>query len=85
MEAVSYTFLRQNLKKVLARIADTSDTFIITRRNGKNMIMLSQEDYDSLEETAYLMRSPANLKMLQESLKDIEEGNTIPFALFESV
>lgn len=85
MEAVTFTFLRQNLKKVLDQIADTRDTFIITRRNGKNMIMLSQEDYDSLEETAYLMRSPANLRMLQESLKDIEEGNTIPFALFESV
>lgn len=85
MEAFSYTFLRQNLKKVFDQISDTKDACLITRRNGKNMIMLSQEDYDSLEETAYLMRSPANLRMLQESLKDIEEGNTIPFTLFESV
>jgi toxin YoeB len=43
------------------------------------MMVLPQEAYDPLAETAYLMRSPANLKMLQESLKDIEEGITIPF------
>lgn len=48
------------------------------------MIMMSQEEYDSLMETSYLLRCPNNLKMLQESLKDIDAGNTIPFDLNES-
>jgi antitoxin YefM len=83
MASVAHIFLEEDLKKVLEQITDTSDTFIITRRYGKNMIVLPEEAYDILAETAYLMRSPANLKMLKEAIDEIEKGNTMEFEVPE--
>lgn len=41
---------------------------MITRRSGENVVVLSEEDYSSLEETAYLLRSPANARQLLEAV-----------------
>ncbi len=47
---------------------------IVTRRNGDNVIMVSYDDCASIEETAYLLKSPENAKRLRESIKSFEEG-----------
>lgn len=81
MEAVSYTYLRQHLKKVLDHVSDAHETLIVTRKNGQNMVIVSQEDYNAMEETAYLMKSPANFERLKTSLINSEKGNIQPFEL----
>lgn len=81
MEAVSYTYLRQHLKKVLDHVSDAHETLIVTRKNGQNMVIVSQEDYNAIEETAYLMRSPANFERLKMSFENSEKGNIQPFKL----
>jgi antitoxin YefM len=81
MEAVSYTYLRQHLKKVLDYVAEGHETMIVTRKNGQNMVIVSQEDYNAMEETAYLMRSPANFERLEAALKNSSEGKIMPFEL----
>lgn len=79
MHAVSYTYLRQNLKEVLDRVADQHDSLIVTRKNGENMVILSQNDFQALEETVYLMSSPKNLDRLRTAIHNSETGNVVRF------
>ena len=77
---VSYSEMRKNLKHYLDQVCDTHEPLTIQRRRGQPVIVISQEDYDSLEETAYLSRSPRNLQRLLKaksrhdgvSLEDIQ-------------
>ena len=53
------------------------DPVIITRKRDQAVVMISLEDYEALEETAYLLRSPANAKRLIASIEAAEQGNTM--------
>lgn len=75
MNAITYTSVRENLAKTMQKVCEDHDPVIITRRNNKAVIMLSLEDYDALNETAYLLQNPANAKRLMESINDLESGN----------
>jgi antitoxin YefM len=55
-------------------ICDDHQAVVITRKNERSVVMISLEDYESLEETAYLLRSPKNMKRLIESMTDLEKG-----------
>jgi len=74
MKAISYTAVRSNLSKTMESICDDHEPVIITRKSERSVVMLSLEDYEALEETAYLLRSPKNLKRLIESISRIEKG-----------
>ena len=80
MSAVSYTYLRQNLKEVFDLISDTHEAMIVTRKNGCNMVVVSEADYNAMEETGYLMHSSANLERLKSSLGHSLEGDVRPFS-----
>ena len=62
MKAISYTAARENLAATMDEVCNDRDPVIITRKRGQAVVMLSLEDYESLEETAYLLRSPANAR-----------------------
>lgn len=72
MEAISYTAARANLAKTMEKVCDDHAPVIITRRNGGAVVMLSLKDYQALEETAYLLRSPANARRLLDSVAELE-------------
>lgn len=72
--SVSYSKLRQNLKSYIDKVCDNSDAVLIKRSNGENAVLISEEDYNSLDETAYLLRSKANKDTILDSLKELEEG-----------
>lgn len=74
MEAISYTNARSNLAKTMEKVCEDHDPVIITRRNENSVIMMSLEDYQALEETAYLLRSPKNARRLLESIAQLESG-----------
>ena len=74
MKALSYTALRSNLAKTMEKVCDDHEPIIITRKSEGAVVMLSLEDYESLEETTYLLRSPKNVKRLIESVSQLEEG-----------
>lgn len=74
MKTVSYTNARQNLAKTMRRVCDDHDPVIITSNGSASVVMLSLEDFESLEETSYLLRSPKNAKRLLESIAQIEKG-----------
>lgn len=83
MKAVSYTALRSNLAKTMESVCEDHEPIIITRKSEGAVVMLSLEDYESLEETTYLLRSPKNLKRLVESIAQLEQGNGLEQALAE--
>lgn len=64
MDTLSYSKLRANLKSALDRAVDDHEVIVVERAKGGDAVLLSREDYDSLAETAYLLRSPANAKRL---------------------
>ena len=72
MKAVSYTAARENLAATMDKVCEDRDPVIITRKRNQAVVMLSLEDYESLEETAYLLRSPANAKRLQAAIESLE-------------
>jgi antitoxin YefM len=74
MDARSYTAVRNNLSETLDKVCDDHEPVFITRRNGKTVVMLSLEDYRSMEATIYLMRSPKNAAELAESIAQAEAG-----------
>jgi len=78
MKAMSYTAARSNLAKTMESICDDHEPVIITRKNERSVVMLSLEDYEALEETAYLLRSPKNMKRLIESISRFENGEGKP-------
>jgi antitoxin YefM len=77
MTAISYTAARENLASTMDKVCNDHDPVIITRNRDQAVVMMSLEDYSSWEETAYLMRSPANARRLLESIAEIEKGKNV--------
>jgi antitoxin YefM len=69
MDTFTYTKLRANLKTALDRAVDNHEVIVVERAKGGDAVLISREDYDSMAETAYLLRSPANAKQLLAALK----------------
>ena len=64
MNAITYTAARENLASTMDKVCDDREPVIITRNRDQAVVMVSLEDYKAMEETAYLMRSPANARRL---------------------
>ena len=64
MHAITHTSVRANLASVMDRVCDDHEPLIITRNGEQAVVMLSLEDYKALEETSYLLRTPANARRL---------------------
>ncbi len=64
MDAMTYSTLRANLASTMDRVCNDHEVLIITRNGDQAVVMLSLEDYKTLEETAYLLRTPTNAKRL---------------------
>ena len=74
MNAITYTEARETLAETIRRVCRDHDPVVITRKRENSVVMISQEDYDSLTETAYLLRSPKNARRILDSIKELEEG-----------
>ena len=74
MKAITYTAARENLASTMQRVCDDHDPVIITRRRDQAVVMMSFDDYESLEETAYLLRSPKNAKRLRQAVDQLRAG-----------
>ncbi len=78
MRVTSYSELRRNLAAAIDRVSADREPVVITRDRGKPMaVLMSMEDFASLEETRHLLRSPANAERLLSSIAELEsEGGT---------
>ena len=66
--AISYSEMRKHLKQNFDRVCSDHIPILVTRKNGENIVVISEDDFQSLQETAYLCQSPKNLSRLIESL-----------------
>jgi antitoxin YefM len=83
MNAITYTAARANLARTMDRVCEDHEPIIITRNSDQSVVMLSLDDYSALEETAYLLRSPANAGCLLESIAELDQGSGTERALEE--
>ena len=74
MNAITYTAARENLASTMDKVCEDREPVIITRNRDQAVVMVSLEDYKAMEETAYLMRSPANARRLLASIMQLESG-----------
>jgi antitoxin YefM len=77
MKSLTYTEARENLANTINRVCEDNAPVMITRRRDQSVVMLSLSEYESLQETAHLLRSPANAKRLFDSLDSIKRGKLI--------
>ncbi|MEI6787609.1 MAG: type II toxin-antitoxin system prevent-host-death family antitoxin [bacterium] len=83
MNAITYTEARETLAETIRRVCQDHDPIIITRKREDSVVMIALDDFESLTETAYLLRSPRNTRRLLDSIKELEEGKGIERALAE--
>lgn len=74
MLAVNYTNLRDNMKTYMDKVTDDCETMIVTRKDNKHVVILSEEAYNNLMENAYVMGNKANYDWLMESKAQLENG-----------
>ena len=74
MDSISYTAARNSLAKTMERVCNDHAPVAITRKGEGAVVMISMEDYQALEETASLLRSPKNMRRLVEAMAELEEG-----------
>ena len=83
MRSLSISETRANLKSVLDRVVADKAPIAITRQKGEGVVMISQSEWESIEETLYLLRSPRNAARLLESIKELDAGKGVERDLIE--
>lgn len=74
MRIQTYSETRARLAETLSSIIDDQDEVVITRAGKEPVVMLPLAEYESIKETAYLLRSPANARRLREAIARVEAG-----------
>ena len=74
MDVITYASARANLASIMDRVCEDHKPLIITRNGEQSVVRLSFKDYKALEETAYLMRNPANVRRLLASVAQLDGG-----------
>jgi antitoxin YefM len=74
MKTMSYTESRARYAEILDAVTNDREEIVITRAGHEPVVIVSLADFESLRETAYLMRSPANARRLLDSMERLEAG-----------
>ncbi len=83
MDPITYSAARANLASTMDRVCNDHEALIITRNGEQAVVMLSLEDFQAMEETAYLLRNPANAKRLISALTQLGAGKGVERELTE--
>lgn len=83
MEVVTFTEARNNLKRILDRVVEDADYTVITRRDAEDTVVMSLDSFNSLLETVYLLKSPANVAHLARSIEQFRNGEVMERELLD--
>lgn len=75
MKTMSYTESRARYAEMLDGVVNDREEVVITRAGHPSVVVMSLDDFESLKETAYLMRSPANARRLLDAMERLEAGD----------
>ena len=81
MTAISYTAARENLAATMDKVCDDHAPIVITRNREQAVVMMSLADYEALEETAYLLKSPRNAKRIMSAVAQLDAGKGVARAV----
>ena len=81
MTAISYTAARENLAATMDKVCDDHAPIVITRNREQAVVMMSLADYEALEETAYLLKSPKNAKRIMSAVAQLDAGKGVARAV----
>ncbi|UCD78607.1 MAG: type II toxin-antitoxin system Phd/YefM family antitoxin [Desulfobacterales bacterium] len=80
MKAVTYSDAKKNLKALIQQVCkDSEPAVIVSSRSKEQAVLISIEDFQAMEETAYLLSTPANRAHLERSLKQAAEGKLVDY------
>ena len=82
-DAMNYSDARKNFAATMDKVCEDHEPVIITRRGAKPVVMMSLEDYNSMQETEYLLASPENAKRLMEAMENVRKGNLLERELID--
>jgi antitoxin YefM len=74
MDVITYTDARASLKDVMDRVIHDNVDVVVTRKKREAIVMISLEEYNSIQETLHLQRSPENARRLQSSIAQLDAG-----------
>lgn len=74
MIAVSFTEARANFGALLDRVVADRAPVAVTRQRGEGVVIISQSEWESIDETLYLLSSPANAKHLMDGIRELDAG-----------
>jgi antitoxin YefM len=83
MRHVNYMDLRQNLTRYMDEVCGSNTPLVVTRQNARSVVMISQDEYDSMTETLHLMKSPRNAVWLIQAMEDVKAGRVTERELVE--
>ena len=83
MKTMSYTESRARYAEVLDSVVQDREEVVITRAGHESVVIVSLDDFNSLRETAHLMRSPANARRLLDAIERLEDGAGVERGLVE--
>ncbi len=83
MKIVNYTDFRSNMAETLNMVNDDGDIVIVSRPKGKNVVVMSMEEYNSQQETLHLLSSKANRDRLDQAIGEMKKGKFIKKKLVE--
>jgi antitoxin YefM len=76
---VPYTAFRADLKNYMERVCDSRDVLVVTRQDARSVVVISEEEFESIMETLHLLRSPKNAADLLTSIAEANAGNLVEF------
>lgn len=83
MQTINYTNARAHLSETMDRVNEDRVPLLVTRQKGEPVVMISLAEYNALEETAYLLRTPANAERLIKSINSLRAGKAKARQLIE--
>lgn len=83
MDTLSYSDFRTNLAKQMDKVNQDHKPLLVTRQNAKPVVVMSLDDFQSYEETAYLMASPKNAERLNQAITEIAQGKAKQHEIIE--
>ncbi len=84
MRVINFSDARTQFKQVIDQVVADQDVAIISRRDADDAVLMSLDTYNSMMETFHLLKSPANVKHLEKSLKQYRQGQTKTKALVDA-
>jgi len=86
MQAIIYTEARNNLNKIINKVNENSEPYIIVGSKGrKDAVLISKEDYDNLIENLYILSNPEWVKSIERGLNDFKKGRTKKLTIKEAL